>query len=97
VIHGHRVFLFLGDQNEILVDYSGIESAGLFLIDIDAQVLPLKNEMKNPNNFNKPLGVLNVGMVIVGTMFVAMGFLSYLKYGDAISGSVTLNLDSSKV
>jgi len=53
--------------------------------------------MKNPNNFNKPLGVLNVGMVIVGTMFVAMGFLSYLKYGDAISGSVTLNLDSSKV
>ncbi|XP_019886860.2 proton-coupled amino acid transporter 1 isoform X2 [Ooceraea biroi] len=60
-------------------------------------VLPLKNEMKNPNNFNKPLGVLNVGMVIVGMMFVAIGFLSYLKYGDAVAGSVTLNLDSSEV
>lgn len=60
-------------------------------------VLPLKNEMKNPNNFNKPLGVLNVGMVIVGTMFVAIGFLSYLKYGDAVAGSVTLNLESSEV
>ncbi|KAG7211445.1 hypothetical protein KM043_010729 [Ampulex compressa] len=60
-------------------------------------VLPLKNEMKNPSNFNKPLGVLNVGMVIVGSMFVAMGFVSYLKYGDKVDGSVTLNLESSEV
>jgi len=48
--------------------------------------------MKKPSNFNKPFGVLNVGMVIVGFMFVAMGFLSYLKYGDDVAGSVTLNL-----
>ncbi|XP_076248737.1 proton-coupled amino acid transporter 2 isoform X2 [Calliopsis andreniformis] len=60
-------------------------------------VLPLKNEMKKPSNFSKPLGVLNVGMVIVGTMFVAMGFISYLKYGNAVAGSVTLNLESSEV
>lgn len=60
-------------------------------------MLPLKNEMKKPSNFNKALGVLNVGMVIVGTMFVAMGFISYLKYGDAVAGSVTLNLQSSEV
>lgn len=60
-------------------------------------VLPLKNEMKKPGNFNKPLGVLNVGMVIVCFMFVAMGFLSYLKYGDEVAGSVTLNLASGEV
>ncbi|XP_068974164.1 proton-coupled amino acid transporter-like protein CG1139 isoform X2 [Bombus flavifrons] len=60
-------------------------------------VLPLKNEMKKPSNFSKPLGVLNVGMVIVGGMFVAMGFVSYLKYGDAVAGSVTLNLQSKEV
>ncbi|XP_031826594.1 proton-coupled amino acid transporter 2 isoform X4 [Nomia melanderi] len=60
-------------------------------------VLPLKNEMKKPSNFNKPLGVLNVGMVIVGAMFVAMGFVSYLKYGDDVAGSVTLNLESKEV
>ncbi|KAL0124911.1 hypothetical protein PUN28_006637 [Cardiocondyla obscurior] len=60
-------------------------------------VLPLKNEMRKPSNFNKTLGVLNVGMVIVGTMFVAMGFLSYLKYGDTIEGSVTLNLESNQI
>ncbi|XP_043465241.1 proton-coupled amino acid transporter 1 isoform X2 [Leptopilina heterotoma] len=57
-------------------------------------VLPLKNEMKKPRNFNKTLGVLNVGMVFVGVMFVSMGFLGYLKYGDTVKGSVTLNLES---
>lgn len=72
-------------------------SDSVFLIGINIQVLPLKNEMKNPNNFNKPLGVLNVGMVIVCIMFVAMGFLSYLKYGDLVSGSVTLNLTPEEV
>lgn len=53
--------------------------------------------MRKPSNFNKPLGVLNVGMVIVGSMFVAIGFLSYLKYGDAVAGSVTLNLASKEM
>ncbi|XP_076384401.1 proton-coupled amino acid transporter-like protein acs isoform X2 [Megalopta genalis] len=60
-------------------------------------VLPLKDEMKKPSNFSKPFGVLNVGMVIVGAMFVAMGFISYLKYGDTVAGSVTLNLESKEV
>lgn len=60
-------------------------------------MLPLKNEMKKPSNFNKPFGVLNVGMVIVGAMFVVMGFLSYLKYGDDVQGSVTLNLELTEV
>lgn len=50
--------------------------------------------MKNPRNFDKPLGVLNVGMVIVGTMFIVLGFLAYFRYGDEVKGSVTLNLES---
>lgn len=48
--------------------------------------------MKNPKQFGSPLGVLNTGMVVVGTMFTLMGFLAYLKYGNDIKGSVTLNL-----
>lgn len=68
-----------------------VSSNYMYALD-NVQVLPLKNEMRKPSNFNKSLGVLNVGMVIVGSMFVAMGFLSYLKYGDDVAGSVTLNL-----
>lgn len=56
-------------------------------------VLPLKNEMRKPELFQKPLGVLNVGMVIVGSIFIIVGFLGYLKWGENVAGSLTLNLE----
>ncbi|XP_063393374.1 proton-coupled amino acid transporter-like protein CG1139 [Cydia fagiglandana] len=55
-------------------------------------VLPLKNEMRRPEQFQKPLGVLNVSMVVVGAIFVTVGFLGYLKWGDEVQGSLTLNM-----
>ncbi|XP_026500631.2 proton-coupled amino acid transporter-like protein CG1139 isoform X1 [Vanessa tameamea] len=60
-------------------------------------VLPLKNEMKNREQFQKPLGVLNVGMVVVASIFVVVGFLGYLKWGDDVAGSLTLNLRQGHV
>jgi proton-coupled amino acid transporter len=48
--------------------------------------------MKKPEQFNKPFGVLNVGMGIVTCLLLVMGFLGYLKFGDAVEGSLTLNL-----
>ncbi|XP_047524510.1 proton-coupled amino acid transporter-like protein CG1139 [Pieris napi] len=60
-------------------------------------VLPLKNEMRKPEQFQKPLGVLNVGMAVVGCVFISMGFLGYLKWGDDVAGSLTLNLPQGKV
>ncbi|XP_041987443.1 proton-coupled amino acid transporter-like protein CG1139 [Aricia agestis] len=55
-------------------------------------VLPLKNEMRQPELFQKPLGVLNVGMVFVGSIFISVGFLGYLKFGEDVAGSLTLNM-----
>ncbi|XP_026741964.1 proton-coupled amino acid transporter-like protein CG1139 isoform X2 [Trichoplusia ni] len=60
-------------------------------------VLPLKNEMKKPEMFQKPLGVLNVGMMVVGSIFITVGFLGYLKWGDDVLGSLTLNLQPGRV
>ncbi|XP_060520345.1 proton-coupled amino acid transporter 2-like [Cylas formicarius] len=60
-------------------------------------VLPLQNEMKEPAKFSKPFGVLNVGMVAVTTMYIVVGCLSFLKYGDDIQGSVTLNLPAGEI
>jgi len=48
--------------------------------------------MKKKEQFTKPLGVLNVGMTIVTSLILVMGFLGYLKYGDEVAGSLTLNL-----
>lgn len=49
--------------------------------------------MRKPEQFQKTLGVLNVGMVIVGSIFIAVGFLGYLKWGEEVMGSLTLNLE----
>jgi proton-coupled amino acid transporter len=48
--------------------------------------------MKKPEQFTRHFGVLNVGMAIVTSLILVMGFIGYLKYGDKVAGSLTLNL-----
>jgi len=55
-------------------------------------ILPLENSMKHPRDFGGWNGVLNTSMVIVGCLYTAVGFFGFLKYGDDVKGSVTLNL-----
>jgi proton-coupled amino acid transporter len=50
--------------------------------------------MKNPQDFGGWTGVLNTGMVIVASLYTAVGFFGYLKYGEEVEGSITLNLPS---
>ncbi|KAL1386048.1 hypothetical protein pipiens_012900 [Culex pipiens pipiens] len=57
-------------------------------------LLPLESNMKTPRDFCRWNGVLNTGMAIVVTLYTAIGFYGYLKYGDAAEGSITLNLPS---
>ncbi|XP_025836729.1 proton-coupled amino acid transporter 1 isoform X2 [Agrilus planipennis] len=60
-------------------------------------VLPLQNEMKKPNQFPRPFGVLNLGMTIVTFLYFTVGFLGYLKYGEDVAGSITLNLPEDEI
>jgi len=55
-------------------------------------VLPLQKDMRTPSRFEGLTGVLNTGMVIVSCFYFAVGFYGYLKYGDKVEGSITLNL-----
>ncbi|XP_044743205.1 proton-coupled amino acid transporter-like protein pathetic isoform X2 [Chrysoperla carnea] len=56
-------------------------------------VLPLENNMANPEAFGGWNGVLNTGMMIVTCLYTAVGFFGYLKYGDKVKiGSLTLIL-----
>lgn len=64
----------------------------LFAFEGIGLVLPLKNEMSKPQQFQSPFGVLNMGMVVVIILYTTMGCMAYLKFGDDIGGSVTLNL-----
>lgn len=55
-------------------------------------VMPLENQMKTPQNFVGICGVLNRGMGGVTLVYILLGFLGYLHYGDATTDSIQLNL-----
>lgn len=64
----------------------------IYLFENIGLVLPLMNAMKNPSNFSRPFGVLNVGVAMQTILFITLGVFGYWKYGPDIKGSLTLNL-----
>ncbi|XP_075229617.1 neutral amino acid uniporter 4-like isoform X2 [Lycorma delicatula] len=60
-------------------------------------VLPLQHEMRNPEKFDTPFGVLNIGMSVITGILISIGFTGYLKYGDDVKGSLTLNLPQKEI
>ena len=55
-------------------------------------VLPIENKMKTPEAFGGWCGVINLGMTIATVFYAAVGFYGYLKFGDEVQDSITLNL-----
>jgi solute carrier family 36 (proton-coupled amino acid transporter) len=64
----------------------------IFAMEAIGVVMPLENQMKTPQNFIGICGVLNQGMGGVTLVYIMLGFLGYVKYGDQAEGSITLNL-----
>ncbi|KAI5729516.1 hypothetical protein M8J76_003400 [Diaphorina citri] len=60
-------------------------------------IMPLENEMKNPKKFSSKFGVLNVAMLSIAIIYAAFGFFGYLKYGEEVAGSITLNLPPTEM
>ncbi|XP_006864010.1 PREDICTED: proton-coupled amino acid transporter 2 [Chrysochloris asiatica] len=52
-------------------------------------VLPLENNMKDSRHFP---AILSLGMSIITSLYIVIGALGYLKFGDNIKASITLNL-----
>lgn len=55
-------------------------------------IMPVENSMKNPQKFLGCGGVLNTAMISATILYGSIGFLGYVRYGDEIEASVTLNL-----
>lgn len=60
-------------------------------------VLPVENTMASPQHFLGCPGVLNITMSIVVLLYMIMGFLGYVRYGNEAKGSITLNLDTGEM
>ncbi|VEN40009.1 unnamed protein product [Callosobruchus maculatus] len=67
-------------------------SITIFAIEAIGVVMPLENHMATPQHFVGLCGVLNQGMSGVTLVYMVIGFFGYLKYGDKVEGSITLNL-----
>lgn len=60
-------------------------------------VLPVENTMAKPQHFLGCPGVLNITMTVVVLLYMIMGFLGYVRYGDDAMGSITLNLPTGEI
>lgn len=69
----------------------------IFAMEAIGVVMPLENNMRNPRRFLGLCGVLNQGMAGVTLVYILVGFLGYLKYGDETLGSITLNLPNEEM
>lgn len=69
----------------------------IFAFEGIALVLPLQNAMEDPKDFARPLGVLNVGMCLVSSIYVLVGTIGYWQYGEITEASLTLNLPTEQM
>lgn len=81
-----------GDISEIPL-YLGIV---IFATSAVSIVIPLQNEMENPKSFTKRFGTLNIAYSLVVVTYAAIGTMGYLKYGDCVHPTITLNLPNNE-
>ncbi|XP_072931466.1 proton-coupled amino acid transporter-like protein acs isoform X2 [Epargyreus clarus] len=64
----------------------------LFALEAVGVVLALEYNMEDPKRFVGLFGLFNIGMLIIMSLYMVVGVFGYLKYGDSIKASLTLNL-----
>lgn len=79
-----------------LKDFPMFFGTTLFALVASGVVISLENNMKSPESFASPFGVLNCGMTFVTIVYILFGLFGYLKYGKDIKESITFNLNSEQ-
>ncbi|XP_067626457.1 proton-coupled amino acid transporter-like protein CG1139 isoform X2 [Eurosta solidaginis] len=64
----------------------------IFAMEGIGAVFPVENAMRKPQDFLGCPGVLNSAMTVVIVLYGVIGFFGYVRYGEEVRGSITLNL-----
>lgn len=67
-------------------------SLTIFAMEAIGVVMPLENAMKTPQAMLGICGVLSRSMTAVTFVYIILGFLGYLRYGEVIEDSIPLSL-----
>ncbi|GBP51886.1 Proton-coupled amino acid transporter-like protein pathetic [Eumeta japonica] len=82
-------------EREMVADFTQwplFISTAMFAMEGIGVVMPIENEMAKPQQFLGCPGVLNVAMFVVVILYGIFGFFGYVRFGDDVKGSITLNL-----
>ncbi|CAG4984943.1 unnamed protein product [Parnassius apollo] len=79
------------------VEWPEFFSLTIFAMEAIGVVMPLENAMKTPRSMLGFCGVLNKGMSGVTLVYILLGFLGYLRYGDEVQDSINLNLEQDNI
>lgn len=68
----------------------------LFAIEAVGVILALEYNMEKPKQFIGLFGLFNLGMGMIISLYAIVGIVGYLKYGNNILASITLNLPETQ-
>ncbi|CAH0628749.1 unnamed protein product [Chrysodeixis includens] len=76
--------------------YPAFLSTVIFAMEGVGVVMPIENTMKKPQNFLGCPSVLVVAMSAIVFLYGTLGMFGYLRYGNVLRGSITLNLPTDE-
>ncbi|XP_052752676.1 proton-coupled amino acid transporter-like protein CG1139 [Galleria mellonella] len=79
-----------------LVDIPVFIGITLFALEAVGVILALEYNMDCPKKFTGICGLFNLGMIVIMILYTLVGVFGYLKYGNNIKASITLNLPSDQ-
>ncbi|KAF7283548.1 proton-coupled amino acid transporter-like protein acs [Rhynchophorus ferrugineus] len=79
-----------------LTEMPSFLSTVLFAMEGIGTIMPVENSMAEPV-FLGWRGVLNTAMLVIVTLFTAIGFLGYYRFGEATDVTITKNLPDDEI